>query len=85
MKKSLIVLLNSVLRVKDFVKTTESFDCEIGAAQGRYLVPANSIMGLFSLNILEPINITIFSDEDDVIRLFNERMKDFVVEENQNV
>lgn len=54
-----IVKLNSIEKIKKFIKINEkqSFDIDIGT--GRYLVDGKSIMGIFSLNLNEPIYVNV--------------------------
>lgn len=45
--KSYMLDLNSIDRVKGFVKTIEGFDGYFDLATGRYVIDAKSIMGIF--------------------------------------
>ena len=39
--------------LKEFIKTTESFESDIDIVKGRYVVDAKSIMGIFSSSLTE--------------------------------
>ena len=55
--------LNGVDSVKDFCKLCEekaNFSVDVGS--GRYIVDGKSILGLFSLDLSKPVNITIHAD-----------------------
>ena len=52
---SLKILLNSIEHVKEFVNIVSHFDAEMELIYGRYVIDAKSIMGIFSLNLSEPV------------------------------
>lgn len=64
MKKTEIVLSN-VQDVRDFVNLVVLIDYEIDLAQGRYLIDAKSIMGIFSLDLLSPITVIAHTEYAD--------------------
>ena len=49
--------------VKDFVNTIYNFYAGIDAYQGKYIVDAKSILGMMSLNLLQPITIKVYADD----------------------
>jgi phosphotransferase system HPr-like phosphotransfer protein len=68
MKKCVIQLL-SIKDVRQFVDAVTKYDVEIDLSSGRYVVDAKSIMGIFSLDLLQPIGVTIHSDNcEDILR-----------------
>ena len=75
--KTLNIRISTIEEVKEFVKLVTAFDGEIDLKSGRYVVDAKSIMGIFSLDLLSPIEMTIHSD--DCTELV-EKLKPFVVE-----
>lgn len=77
MQKKLI-RLSSVAAVRDFVAAVLTFDFEIDLCSGRYIVDAKSIMGIFSLDLLQPIELVAHTDDAGA---FFEKIKDFIVEE----
>jgi hypothetical protein len=64
MKKTEIVLSN-VQDVRDFVNLVVLIDYEVDLAQGRYLIDAKSIMGIFSLDLLSPITVIAHTEYAD--------------------
>ena len=64
MKKTEIIL-SSVQDVRDFVNLVVLIDYEVDLAQGRYLIDAKSIMGIFSLDLLSPITVIAHTDYAD--------------------
>ncbi|MBD5508200.1 MAG: HPr family phosphocarrier protein [Lachnospiraceae bacterium] len=51
--------LNSIDRVKGFVKTIEKFEGYFDVATGRYVVDAKSIMGIFSMDLSKNVEFRI--------------------------
>ena len=63
--KSVKISLNSIDKVKSFVNDIARFDAEFDLVSGRYVIDAKSIMGIFSLDISQPIDLNIHSEGDD--------------------
>ncbi|MBE5923170.1 MAG: HPr family phosphocarrier protein [Lachnospiraceae bacterium] len=63
--KSVKISLNSIDKVKSFVNDIAKFDAEFDLVSGRYVIDAKSIMGIFSLDISQPIDLNIHSEGDD--------------------
>lgn len=62
------VQLKSINDVKDFVRIVNDFPYDVDLASGRYIVDAKSIMGIFSLDLTQPIEVGIHSDGGDDLR-----------------
>ena len=75
MKETTIKLTN-VQDIRDFVKEVIMTSYEVDLIQGRYVVDAKSIMGIFSLDLLSPIKLVAHSDFAD--ELF-EKIEKYVV------
>lgn len=63
--KSVNISLNSIDKVKSFVNDIARFDAEFDLVSGRYVIDAKSIMGIFSLDISQPIALNIHAEGDD--------------------
>ena len=74
--KTYNILLKSINDVKDFVNSVNKYDFDIDLTSGRYVVDAKSIMGIFSLDLSNPIKIDIYCDSCDAI--YNE-IKDYII------
>ena len=61
--KELEIKLSTIEDVRNFVNTVTTCDFDVDLASGRYIVDAKSIMGIFSLDLLNPITMTIYSDD----------------------
>ncbi len=64
MNKTEIMLAN-VQDVRDFVNIVVLIDFEVDLAQGRYLIDAKSIMGIFALDLLSPITVIAHTEYAD--------------------
>lgn len=55
--------LKTIQDVKDFIEISSKYhDSDIVITQDKYRVDGKSILGIFSLNLLEPIKVIIDSD-----------------------
>ena len=57
------ISLNSIDKVKNFVRDVTMFDCDFDLISGRYVMDAKAIMGIFSLDLSKAIDLSIHSDE----------------------
>ena len=62
--KTIKISLNSIDKVKSFVNTITKYDYDFDLGSGRYVIDAKSIMGIFSLDLSRPIDLTIHTDND---------------------
>ena len=66
--KTVRVCLDSIDKVKGFVNDISRFNTDFDLISGRYVIDAKSIMGIFSLDLSKPIDLTLHeSDEIDEI------------------
>ena len=66
--KTVRVCLDSIDKVKGFVNDISRFNTDFDLISGRYVIDAKSIVGIFSLDLSKPIELTIHeSDEIDEI------------------
>ena len=78
MNNEINVRINSIEKVKSFVRDAESFSCDIDVVYGRYTLDAKSIMGIFSIDLTKELKIVIRSEAKDEILRFNELMSKYV-------
>ncbi|MBO5412043.1 MAG: HPr family phosphocarrier protein [Clostridia bacterium] len=72
--KSIKISLEMAQRVKEFVNVTQDYPYEILLKSGKYVVDAKSILGIFSLDLSQPIVVEVYADEcDDLL----EKLKKF--------
>lgn len=59
------VLLNTVDKVKEFVKISSRYPFEIDLSSGRYVVDGKSIMGIFSFDLHKPVEVRVLAQNAD--------------------
>ena len=77
--KTVRISLNSIDKVKSFVNDISHFNNDFDLISGRYVIDAKSIMGIFSLDLSKPIDLSIHADEE--IEKIMETLKPYLVEE----
>ena len=67
MKTEVKIRLSSIEDVRNFVEVVRQYEGEIDLASGRYIVDAKSIMGIFSLDLMNPILLTAYGENSEKI------------------
>lgn len=70
------IKLSTIEDVRNFVTAVSACDFDVDLASGRYLVDAKSIMGIFSLDLMNPIRMTVHTDECEA---FEKKIAAFIV------
>ena len=75
--KTVMISLNSIDKVKSFVSDISRFDYDFDLVSGRYVIDANAIRGIFSLELSKPIELNIHAayNADAVV----EALKPYIV------
>ncbi len=60
---SVEIKLTSIQDIRTFVDTVTKYGMDIDLSSGRYVVDAKSIMGIFSLDLMNPITLTAHGDD----------------------
>ena len=61
------IKLNTIEDINGFVNICSKYhSCDIDVKQERHIVNGKSILGIFSLNTLKPMNVVIDSENDDL-------------------
>ena len=63
--KSAKIRLSTIAEVRDFVNIVTAFDGDVDLVSGKYTVDGKSIMGIFSLDLLDPITVNVEDKEAD--------------------
>lgn len=69
------ITLRTVEQIRSFINKVERYNFPVDLKEGRYVVNAKSIMGIFSLDLLQPITLIAETDSKE----FEEDMKEFMV------
>ena len=59
------VSLSSIEDVRQFVNAATSCPCEVDVLSGRYVIDAKSIMGLFSLDLSQPVRVEVHGSDSE--------------------
>ena len=74
----LTVNIVSMQDADKFNKLCSKFDCDMDLQSGKYYVDAKSIMGIFSLDLSQPLVLNAGTDDEQKIK---ETFADFIREE----
>lgn len=72
------VSLTNIDTVKSFVNITTKFDTDIDLAEGRFVVDAKSILGIFSIDLSQPIELRIHTDGEEANEILRQ-LEDYLV------
>jgi phosphotransferase system HPr-like phosphotransfer protein len=64
--------------VRNFVNIMTKHDIDVDLECGRYIVDAKSIMGIFSLDLMNPIKLTAHSDNEAVLDALFKDIEPFI-------
>ena len=78
---SVMIRLSSIQDVRSFVDIVTKYNIDIDLSSGRYIVDAKSIMGIFSLDLLNPIKLSAQTEKENEIKALMEDIKAYIVEE----
>ena len=62
--KSIYIKLVTIEDVYTLVKTLLAFDGEVDLESGRYKVDGRSLLGIFSLDLSKPIDLSIHAEDN---------------------
>jgi phosphotransferase system HPr-like phosphotransfer protein len=71
------IQLTTIKDVSQFVNATLSAPCDIELSHGKYVVDAKSMMGVLSLDLTKPVDMTINSDTEPAE--FLAQIKEFII------
>ena len=74
--KEVYIKLQTINDVRKLVSVVEKYPFSVDLSEGRYLVDAKSPMGIFSLDLLQPIKLIAEKDDPNLF----EELKDIIVE-----
>lgn len=74
----LTLVLNDYNKAKRFNDLTNTFSDDIDVLRGRYIIDGKSLLAIFTLDLSQPIDVILHSDDKEEINRFNEVMKEFM-------
>lgn len=75
------IKIESVDKVKEFVKITNKIVPDMDLIVGRYIIDAKSVMGIFSVDLTRTLKLKVHSDNKNECKEIYNMIKKFVVEE----
>lgn len=75
--KTFAIQLKEINDVYTLVNTLVAYDGAVDLGSGRYVVDGRSILGIFSLDLRQPVNVHVHRDED--VEKLKSLLGDFVV------
>ncbi|MBQ1246279.1 MAG: HPr family phosphocarrier protein [Clostridia bacterium] len=76
--KSVYIKLAQIDDVYTLVNMLVAYDGDVDLESGRYKVDGKSLLGIFSLNLREPVKLT-FHDDEKATELFD-RLKNIIID-----
>lgn len=75
------IKINSLNAVKDFVAICNEYNSNVSITifSGRYVIDAKSIMGLFSIDVTQILNIEIEAELEDIVLEIKDRLSSYIV------
>ena len=75
--KTFAIQLKEINDVYTLVNTLVAYDGAVDLGSGRYVVDGRSILGIFSLDLRQPVNVHVHRDED--VEKLKSLLGDFLV------
>lgn len=75
------IRLDTIEKIKKFIKIVDTFDNDIDLIQGRYLINGKSIMAVFSLELAKSLNVIINNANLSDVARFEKVMEEFRVDD----
>lgn len=82
--KKVPIVLTTVEHVKSFVNAIMAFDYPMDVSSERYNVNAQSILGLFSLDLAKPLELAVHADEDEDLSDLLDALEPYMIEPAEN-
>ena len=76
------ILINSIDRAKQFTRIVSKLDAEMDIICGRYVINAKSIVGIFTIDLSQPVELRIHKDGEDAEKVV-EKLGDYLVSEDK--
>jgi len=65
--KKIQIKLVTIEDIRNFVNILAKYNIDLDLQQGRYIVDARSLMGIFSLDLLKPVDFAINSEDESIV------------------
>ena len=72
------ILINSIERVKEFTSIVSKLDADMDIICDRYVINPKSIMGIYTIDLLHPVELRIYKDGKDA-EMVVEKLRDYLI------
>ena len=72
------ILIKSFDRAKQFIHIVSKLDADMDIICGRYVINAKSIVGIFTIDLSQPVELRIYKDGKDA-EMVVEKLRDYVI------
>lgn len=77
--KSVNIKLSTIEDIRNFVGILAKHTVDLDLKSGRYTVDARSLMGIFSLDLVNPVEFIIHSNDETVVNTVLADVKPWIV------
>ena len=77
--KSIQIKLGTIEDIRNFVGDLAKYTVDLDLKSGRYTVDARSLMGIFSLDLVKPVEFIINSEDEAVVNAILNDVKAWTV------
>lgn len=70
----MLIKLNTIDDVKEFVNICSKYEADVDVKQGKFTVDGKSILGIFSLNLIEGLSVYILTPDEKVAEDFKRKI-----------
>lgn len=77
MGTKIVVKINTIEKVNRFTNVTMLFKSNVDVSRGKYTVDGKSVLGILTMDLREPFDVILHSEDEEEIRNFNNAMEEF--------
>ena len=77
--KTVNIQINTIDKVKNFVDIASSIESDLDIISGRYVIDAKSIMGIFSIDLTNPLTLKIYAKNEKSVDNTVKKLKNFII------
>ena len=70
----MFIKLKTIDDVKEFVNICSKYEVDIDVKQGKFTVDGKSILGIFSLNLIEGLSVYILTPDEKIAEDFKRKI-----------
>ena len=77
--KSFNIKLSTIEDIRSFVGILAKYSVDLDLKSGRYTVDARSLMGIFSLDLVNPVEFIVHSDDSSITDAVYADVKNWII------